>query len=210
MNILQERFNGVILKGKHLEDGECCILEYRSVKMGISWTDSPTLTRTFDIRALNDGPWSSDQLRTEWMLKLEEAVGGSLDWPQERQQIFIENVIIKTVQQIISQLSPNEKIKQQCINVKTLADAAYAAYAADAAAYAAYAAAYADAADAYAAAAAADAADAARAANAAYAAADAAYAAANAAAYAAAANAYAAARAADTILITACKIWIES
>jgi hypothetical protein len=210
MNILETRFGGVIKSGKHNENGECCIFEYASVLKGISWTDLPQLIRCVDIRPLNDARWSSDELRTEWMIKVYDALEGSLDWPKDKLQTWITNVIISLVKEIISELPGlNIQIKKQCKVVTNLREAAGAARAVRTAyaATAVAAAAAADAADAaYAATAVAAAAAAADAYARAAAYADTAYAAADAAAYA---DAYAVV-ASDKVLIKCCQIWINS
>jgi len=185
-SILDADFGGVLRACKHSPgDGECCINELVSIYLDDNWTDNPYKIRCIDLRPLNDAEWSTDELRTEWMLKVYSVWEHSLDWPEDVLLRRVQRLVIETVRQIISQL-PNlpDDIREQCRLATTLEQAqvaAYAAYAASAAAYPAYAAA------------------------------DAAAYAADAAAYAAyAASAARVAERTDNILVTACRIWIEA
>lgn len=180
--LLDARFGGVLKKGSHNPNVDCCALELVSVSLGIPWTDSPNRTRTFDLRPIND-IGVSDQIRTKHLLPVLEMYVGSLDWPEKRQKEVVSKLAVLTVQRIIGQLPDlSEKIREQCRQADTLQKAAAAAYAAYAYAYAS-----------------------ASAANAAYAAASA-YAVAY-AAYAAHASAKAVT---ESIFIETCQIWLEA
>lgn len=130
IELLQSRFHGTIKAGKHKENSDCCILEYASVCRGIPWTDDPEQLRCFDIRQINDACWPNDELRTEWMIKLYDAIEGSLDWPIEVQKKFILQITIETMRQLISNLPglPHEVVKM-CKAVQTLKDVIAASYA---------------------------------------------------------------------------------
>jgi hypothetical protein len=193
--------DGVLKQGAHQPGSRAfCALEFDAVVRGRAHSDAP-LTLP-DLRPLNDALWSSDVVRTHHLLPVMAAYWEWAEWSEEKRQRVMGRVVVLTVQRVIAglpYLSPEIVMRcQQATTLETAGAAAYAAAraahaAADAAAYAAYAAADA----------AADAA--AYAADAACAAARAADAAANAAAHAAA---NAAAR--DSVLITACALWVEA
>jgi hypothetical protein len=95
--ILNSRFGGVLMAGAHdQEEGRCCGLELLSVYQGVPWMDDPRALGVADIRPLDDGPWSSDALRTEAMLPMLAVLRAPGPWLQE--------VIIRTVREIISEL----------------------------------------------------------------------------------------------------------
>ena len=205
---LQEALNrfdkGLLYRGSHNPDSkEFCALEFDSIVRGRKWSDKPITLP--DIRPINDA-FTDNKVRTEFLLPVMAALWDWSFWSNEKKQRWITKVVIRTVQEIISELPKlSENIRYQCRNCNSLDEARAAANAARAAAtyVDAAAATYFDAAAANAARAAARAA--------AYATAHAAtYAAAN-AAHAADAAAHAAHAAdANKILIQVCKIWIES
>lgn len=129
---VQARFGGVLSSGGHEDEYEtspddcpACVLEALNACHDRPWSDSPEVARTFDIRPLNDAPWSSDAVRTEQMIRLVAAVEGSLDWPKELQQRFVERLAIRTVNVIVAELpyiSP--EVADQCRNATTLQAAA--------------------------------------------------------------------------------------
>jgi hypothetical protein len=220
--------DGVLSAGSHQPgDRAYCALECINALRGHDWTDAPDKAGMPDVRPINDGPWSSSKRRTDAMLPMLAALSDWAAWKQDEQRRWAEHVALRTVRELISELSAlPDKVRQPCRQAATLAAAeaaaTTAANAADAAAHAAADAAAelaaaeaaattaANAADAAAAAAEAAAA-AAAAARAAVRAARAARAAAvhAAAAAADAARAAAAADAADAVLIRACRIWQE-
>lgn len=66
---------GVLKRGKHnAGSGACCVLEARSACLGLPWTDDPYTVGMPDIRPLNDGPWSSDAVMTEAMMRVSNAL----------------------------------------------------------------------------------------------------------------------------------------
>jgi len=232
-DFIDQRFGGVLSKGSHDPNGVACANEAESQYLGREWTDKPEKLRIFDLRVINDAPWSSDEQRTRHLVPLVDAMRGSRDWPVECQCRWADTVVVETVRQVIAELPKlDDQIRQQCREATTAEEARAAARAARAARDACDAAddavaAAADAADA--ARAAADAADAAgaaaRAAGVARAACDAAVATGAAAGAAAAAARAADAAARDTagaaadagaaagpdhVLITACRIWIDA
>ncbi len=212
--LLSEHDDGILRHGAHEEGREFCALEFESRVRGRAWSDAPITLP--DLRPLNDARWSSDTARTAALLPVMAALWDWTSWSTERRQAWAERVVIATVNQIISELpSLPDEIRVRCRAATDITAARAAAWAsAEAAARAA--------ADAEAWAAAWASADAARAAAeaaawaAAWAAADAAArAAAWASAWAAreAAEAARAAReaaAADSVLLIACRIWIEA
>jgi hypothetical protein len=203
--------DGVLKQGAHQPGSRAfCALEFDAVVRGRAHSDAP-LTLP-DLRPLNDALWSSDVVRTHHLLPVMAAYWEWAEWSEEKRQRVMGRVVVLTVQRVIAglpYLSPEIVMRcQQATTLETagaVADAAAnaaaraAAYAAaDAAAYAANIAAYA----------AARAAVRAAADAAANAAANAADAAANAAR--AAVDAAADAAAGDSVLITACALWVEA
>jgi hypothetical protein len=192
--------HGLLKKGAHSKnDNACCILEARSLCMGLKKTDNPDKLNMPDIRTLNDAPWSTDELRTEHMLRLDEALRPWATANQNQRVNFVRRVAILTVNQVISALPYlSDEIRLKCRDAKDLDAASDAAsYAASAASYAASAASYAASAASYAASAAS------------YAASAASYAA-SAASYAASAASDAASAASDEVMISTVNLWIEA
>ena len=121
--LIDTRFGGVISDGSHRAGAAACSMEIISVYRGIEWTDDPATVRSFDYRNLNDGCWSTDAVRTVHLLPLMAAMDGSLDWPADRQQAFIEEIIRETVRRIIPGLPDlPEDVRAACREVKTLAE----------------------------------------------------------------------------------------
>ena len=112
-----KKFGGVLKSGKHsAESGECCALELLAEDMGLGHTDSPSDTRTWDLRALNDMN-VPDDVRTEHLLPVLAAYAGSMDWPIERQREVSEKVMIGIFCKIIAKYIDEPKLKQQFIDV---------------------------------------------------------------------------------------------
>jgi hypothetical protein len=196
--VLNERFGGLLMGGKHnKEDGACCAVELCRTARGLPFGDTPVF---LDYRALNDAPWSSNAVRTEHMLPMMEALFDFGDWSKARQTKWARTVALRTIREVLP--IALEAAGVDAAIVKACREAPNLRAAEEAAARAAAAAA------AGAARAAAAVAAAARAAAAEEAAAWAAAAAA--AAAAGAARAAAAAVAADRLLILACAIWREA
>ena len=134
---IDRRFSGGLLAGTHRDNGKACVLEAWNAYQGLAWSDSPVLTRIFDIRPLNDVA-VSPAVRTEWMTQLLEAYAGSLDWPEARQRRVVTAIVLATIREIIAELPGlPDTIRQQCRSVTTLAEAVEAAAEADRAARAA-------------------------------------------------------------------------
>jgi hypothetical protein len=180
-SVLKKRFGGVIKKGSHEENGQCCALELLSVCREIPWTDNPGKVGSWDLRDINDIP-VLDDLRTKHLVPVIAAYADSMSWPKERQREVATKLVILTVNRIVAELPGlSDAIRNQCREAKTLAAASAAASAAAGAA----------ASDARYAASAASAAGAAR--------------------YAAsAASAAAGAAAGDAVFIVACKLWLDA
>ena len=132
--LLDKRFGGLLASGSHEPDGAACALELLSQARGGDWSDKPSLVRCFDLRPLNDA-FTSSLERTKYVLPVAAAYDGSLDWPVERQRKVIEQIIILTVQRVISELpSLPAKTRADCRRANTLPEArTAAAEAADAA-----------------------------------------------------------------------------
>lgn len=77
--ILNKRFNGILTKGCHKENGKACALELLSVVKKIPWTDQPDDLDLWDLRALNDMQVAGT-MRTEYMLPLLAKYAGSMKW----------------------------------------------------------------------------------------------------------------------------------
>jgi len=134
--ILDELGGGVLKPGRHNSPAMgCCLHELASVCLDIDWTDDPDEIRCIDLRPLNDADWSTDELRTEWMLIVYSVWEHSLDWPPNILARRAKQVVLDVVRQIISEL-PDTAQESADAAARAAADAA-AAYAADAAAYAA-------------------------------------------------------------------------
>jgi len=134
--IINERFGGVLRHGSHKPDGEACALEAESIARGREWSDDPVTMP--DLRPLNDGPWSSDQARTDALVPVVEALWDWAEWPEARRLAWVEGVVIETVRQIIAELPElTDDVRARCRAVRTLDDAAKAAEAAAKAAAAA-------------------------------------------------------------------------
>ena len=140
LQILESRFAGRISHGPHPSDGEGCALEIAHAAMGDLWSDAPG-ERWPDLRPLNDGPWSSDRVRTAAMIPVMLAYWDWASWPHARRQRVVERVIVSTVREIIAELPelPDET-RQVCRAVTDLVGAQAAEAAAWAAARAAWAA----------------------------------------------------------------------
>ena len=183
---LDTRDKGVLKAGVHTAaSGEFCGLEFATVVRGKPFNDAPGDLP--DLRPLNDGPWSSDQVRTAAVLPVLAALWDWPTWTSARRQAWTRDVVLHTVTEIVSRLPGlDAAVAQACREATDLkaAEKAAAAAAAEAAAEAEWAAA--------------------RAARAAV------WAAAAAAARAAAEAARSAAWAADHVLQTACTIWIAA
>src|SRR3990167_3864580 len=126
------RFGGRLVPGRHAADtGACCVLEARSVCLGIPWTDNPAAVGMPDIRALNDAPWSKAAVRTAAMIRLAAAYDRWATWPAERQTAIMSRVAIAMVREITSDLPGLPvRVVNECKPATTLAMAWSAASAA--------------------------------------------------------------------------------
>lgn len=121
---VNQRFGGLLKPGSHEPNGNACGLEALSQFKGIEWTDNPEKVQCFDIRAINDAPWSSNNQRTNSMLPLLEVIDESLNWSNYKKQIFIEYLFIETIRQVFTELPGlKKKIRKYCRNVETFNDA---------------------------------------------------------------------------------------
>ena len=123
------RFGGTLAAGLHPLHDACCVLEARSVCLGLPWTDDPAVLDVPDIRPLNDG--LSDDARTEAMIRLVTALDPWATWSHDRQRAVATRITIETVRQIVADLPglPPET-RHQCREVTDLAAAWAAAWAA--------------------------------------------------------------------------------
>jgi hypothetical protein len=146
MEQMLKRYGGKLYSGTHKPGvGQCCILELVSICKGLEWTDDPEVVGMPDCREINDGAWSTPELRAKHMLRLAVAFEAWMDWPEERVRRFAERLVIRTVNVLIAELPHiGEGVARSCRAADTLEAALEAAaYAAAAALAAARAAAYA-------------------------------------------------------------------
>jgi len=130
---LDQRFNGILKPGQHAQDGEACVLEARNAALGLEWSDKPNGFP--DIRPINDGPWESDQQRTEHMVPLIIDLWDYPDWSRVRQSTFVEQIALLTIQRLLPlMLRPIGLVQHAdaCANATTLKAAARAVARADA------------------------------------------------------------------------------
>jgi len=134
--LLVEHDDGVLKGGSHSEGSrEFCALEFESIVRGRPFSDlSITLP---DLRPLNDAFGMgdiADAARTTALLPVMAALWDWSHWSPQRQQKWIERVVISTIQNIISSLPAlSDANKRQCEAVVTLHGAKVAAMAARAA-----------------------------------------------------------------------------
>jgi hypothetical protein len=186
LKTLEEKCGGVLLDGKHEEDGEACVLEVASVARGVPWTDDPERVGLPDLRALNDAGWSSDVVRTEHLAPVVVALWDWPDWSEERRVAFSTKLAELTIRRVLPLALRAVGLEDEAARCEAEGSAAVARAAAGAA----------------------EAAEAAWAARAAARAAAGAAWAAGAAEAAWAARAAARAAAGDAVLIEACRCWV--
>jgi hypothetical protein len=98
--LLDERFGGLLRQGKHKENGIACAVEVRNAARGKAWSDDPGDAP--DTRALNDGPWSSDEARTAAMVPVEEALWDWADWTDAKRQAWATEVARRTIGEVLA------------------------------------------------------------------------------------------------------------
>lgn len=96
---LGKHFGGLLLSGDHPQDGEVCLLEADHHMRGEDWGDAPGSLP--DLRELNDAPWSSDEARTENLLKVWVAYYDWSAWSDTRKTEVIGRVALWTVNRIL-------------------------------------------------------------------------------------------------------------
>ena len=99
LRILRVRFAGIISSGVHAPDGLGCALEVWSQAEGKPWTDNPTELDVPDLRPLNDAIWSSDTLRTEWMVRVMLSVIPV--WRSPSRTAFVMRLALATVREVL-------------------------------------------------------------------------------------------------------------
>ena len=97
--LLTTRFRDVLSHGTHEANSKACALEARNAALGLDWSDSPG--DYLDLRSLNDGPWRSDQARTEALLPVLRATWDWPSWSPERQQRWAAAVALRTVKEVL-------------------------------------------------------------------------------------------------------------
>ena len=145
MNQLEEYFkaNPVILKKGVHKSPECgaCILEVCSVVLGVDWTDDPTALNLPDIRGLNDARWSTDELRTEQMMRVGVAIWSWRDASNEQKTRFARKLAELTIRRVLPDVLESVGLREEAKRCREEGTAeaadAYAAYAAKYAAYSA-------------------------------------------------------------------------
>ena len=121
--------DGVLQHGSHNPGRAFCALEFESQVRGRVWSDDPVSLP--DLRSLNDGPWLSDQERTDALLPVMSALWDWSRWSSTQRQAWTAYVVIKTVNRIISQLPGlSDVVRKQCRRAHDLRAAAEAAEAA--------------------------------------------------------------------------------
>src|SRR5258708_17887192 len=111
--------DGVLRPGSHKPGREFCALEFESKLRGRAWSDAPVTLP--DMRALNDALWSSDIVRTNTLLPVMSKLWDWAEWSLERQQRWVEYVIVETTQRIVLQI-PFFIQKYPGFEVKTVQD----------------------------------------------------------------------------------------
>jgi len=128
---------GVFAFGSHCSKNgppaECCILEMEALRLGIPCTDKPELVRMWDLRSINDAPWSSREVATPHLLRMHSAYVGSMDWTEEKQRCVLERILIGSVSRIISKFAGLPKdVVEKCKSARTALDLASALHLASA------------------------------------------------------------------------------
>lgn len=125
---------GHLSAGDHECPGEgACILEAVSICDGVDWTDDPNALDRPDIRPLNDGPWTSDEVRTEQMMRLAPLLAAWPAWGKPRRLDYLRRVVIRTVRELLPIALRDRHLPdraKECEHVTTLAAAEGAAAAA--------------------------------------------------------------------------------
>ena len=119
--------DGVLLSGAHRSgDKAFCVLEFSAAVRQKPHSDDPGDLP--DLRQLNDGPWSSDQVRTAHLLPVMAAYWDWGTWTAARQLATIQRVAILTVHRLVATLPglPDD-VRAQCRAAHTLAQAESAA-----------------------------------------------------------------------------------
>lgn len=99
--IVAERFGGLLSHGEHDPDGAACALEAASIARGRPWSDDPDDVELPDLRPLNDGPWTSDEARTEAMVPLVVALWDWPTWAGDRHQAWLSRVASRTTREVL-------------------------------------------------------------------------------------------------------------
>ena len=100
--VLDDRFGGVIRHGAHSPDSQACALEVASIARGKPWSDSPASANLPDIRLLNDGPWSSDEVRTKAILPLMEALWNRWPkWSDAQKRDYMKRVSTRNIGEVL-------------------------------------------------------------------------------------------------------------
>jgi|SRR3990167_624568 len=124
---------GVLSAGQHTKaDGKACVLEAAHAAIGDPWSDTPS--RWPDLRPLNDGPWSSDQARTEALVPVLEALWDWEKWPHYKRTLWVKEVILQTVRELLPPVLTACGLQAEaaaCGKAGTFTEAARAVYTAD-------------------------------------------------------------------------------
>lgn len=117
---LVEHDKGVLMHGSHSQfRREFCVLEFDNFLRGREWSDTP---RTLpDLRQINDGPWKSDEARTDALLPVMSTLWNWSNWSRPRKKKFIERLAIRTANLLLADcpgLSPEQQ--HMCRDANTL------------------------------------------------------------------------------------------
>lgn len=119
--------DGVLKYGKHEEGSrEFCALEFDSLVRGRLFSDNAITLP--DLRPLNDAFGEDDSVRTRELLPVMAALWDWVDWSPARRHAWVNQIMIGTVQQIISKL-PNigAEVAQLCRTAQTVEEVVHSA-----------------------------------------------------------------------------------
>jgi hypothetical protein len=128
---LNDRF-GRLSAGQHKPgSGEASAMEAASAARGIQWTDDPSKVGLPDILPLNDGPWGSDDKRTQALVPVVEKLWDWEYWPEERRVAWARSVAMRTVREVVAdciRAFGATEAAERCASAGTLEEARVAAW----------------------------------------------------------------------------------
>jgi hypothetical protein len=126
--VLNAHFSGRLSTGVHAPgDGAASPIEAVSVARDLPWSDNPWDVGLPDVRPLsNGGPWSSDEEMTGAVAPVIEALWDWAEWPADRRAAFAEAVVLRTIREVLSGVLRAVGLTTQadaCARTATLAEA---------------------------------------------------------------------------------------